>query len=325
MICITDLQIISTLSYSYQFNDPLSLPEIKKRLINKDYLPRISALKVNDQPVKKRIKYLEVNGLIAHQDDCFILSQITQIKNQKKEVEKKISLKKQRILNSIKIRKDIQRLISLCIRLSWIKAIGITGSVAVESASRKDDLDFIVITTQNRLWLSRAILLIFALIIGKKITFWKHFFDKDLKDKWCFNLWLEVEHLQLPLSKQNFFSAFESTQIDWIYDTGGFEQEYFKQNTWIKKYFHSLLWFKESILSQDMKSIFEHSTLLNWLNKIVFLAESKHLAKKNSIPSSNLLAHQAWMHDDTSYRQYLDSWHQTYNSFCSALFKKTER
>lgn len=322
MICVTDLQIIGTLSYSYQFNDPLSLAEIRKRLIHKDYLPATLTLETNDQPLEKRIKYLEKSGLVIHRDGYYFLPQDVQSKNQKKEVNKVISLKKQRFLSSVIIRRDIKKLLSLSIKIPWIKAIGITGSVAVDSASDNDDLDFIVITTQNRLWLSRAILLVFSLIIGKKIAFWRLFFHKGLKDKWCFNLWLEVENLQLPSSKQNFFSAFESTQIDWVYDADGFEQEYFRQNSWIKKYFHSLSWCKDSIFTQDMKSIFEHSALLNWLNRIVFLSEAKYLAKKNAIPNSNLTAHQAWLHDDSSYYQYLDSWHKIYNEYCSVLFKR---
>jgi len=321
MFCITDLQIISTLSYSYQFKDPLSLKEIKKRLVHRNLLPKGFCAQINDCSLEEIINYLEKIGLVIKEAGYYSLVSKEQKDISKENFNELILIKKQKLHNSTIIRKDVKNLLLFCLKIPWIKAIGVTGSVAVDSAAEKDDLDFLVITSKNRLWLSRAILLIFSLIIGKKTTFWKHYLNNKIKDKWCFNLWLEEDTLALAHSKQNYFSAFESIQIDWIYDTEDLQKKYFQQNDWIRDFFHDVPWLKKSLFYQDNNSDNKNKPLISWLNKMIFLIEFRHLIKKNGIPDKNLSINQAWMHDDYSYCQYLDSWRK-FNEYFQLYLRK---
>lgn len=312
MLSVLDLQIISTLSYSDQFVDPLTISDIEKRLVNKDLLPFIPKTKDSNETIKSRTKYLENQGVLINRDGYYFLRNKRQIKNQHQELDKMITLKQARHQNSIKIRSSIKKLLSFCIKISWIKAIGITGSVAVNSASSNDDLDLIVVTADNRLWISRFILLIFSLIIGKKVIYWKRNLLNGIKDEWCFNLWMEEGTLSIPVPKQNYYSAFESLQIDWIYDVDSIEQKYYEQNSWIASYFKLQPWIESISFAQKNQKAKNNLVLMTILNQLAYILDSRHLYKKNNIPKTNLGLHQASMHDNSSFCQYLDNWVKKY-------------
>ena len=312
MLSALDLQIISTLSYSDQFADSLTISDIKKRLVNKNLLPFVPKNIDVNKTITNRLKYLEDRGVLLNRDSYYFLRDEKQVKTQDQKLNKMIALKQARLQNSIKIRRSIKKLLFLCVKIPWIKAIGITGSVAVNSARGNDDLDLIVVAEDNRLWISRFILLIFSLVIGKKIIYWKQNLLNNLKDGWCFNFWMEEGSLIIPISKQNYYTAFESLQIDWIYDVDSIEQKYYEQNNWITNYFDSLPWIENISLVKKNQKQKKTFFLINFLNQLIFVLDSKHLYRKNSIPKANLDLHQASMHDDSSYCQYLDNWIKKY-------------
>ena len=81
-----------------------------------------------------------------------------------------------------------------------ILLVGITGSVAAGYPKRGEDIDLMVITKNNCLWLTR---------LGAKTWTWfnripeRRYGAEQKKDDFCFNLWLEDCSLELPVYRQN--------------------------------------------------------------------------------------------------------------------------
>jgi hypothetical protein len=91
----------------------------------------------------------------------------------------------------------ISRFISGLIWLHpFVKAVLVSGSLSKSAFSKKDDIDFFVITEPGRLWLSRT-----ALMLFKKI------FLLNSKKYFCLNYFIDAESLEIP--DKNIFTATE--------------------------------------------------------------------------------------------------------------------
>lgn len=89
-----------------------------------------------------------------------------------------------------------------------VRCIGVTGSLAMESAVPVDDIDFLIITQTNRLWLTRALVLSALLAWGVKRP-------DDGRNEYpnliCANIFLDEN--DLCIGDQNLFIAHEICQM----------------------------------------------------------------------------------------------------------------
>jgi hypothetical protein len=322
---LLDLQILATLAYSDQFDFPLSVAEIAGRLISAKFLVGF---------LKKRSKFLSTEKYNVNWAEGLVFSElVAQVQAQ---VDKLIDSKLVELIQgeyyclsretaespetkagaemrsrnlagqySKKIRSSADKLIGLAIKFPWVRAVGITGSVAVGGAVESDDLDLVVVTSRNRLWLTRWLFLVLTLFWGKRNFFWQ-----KKKDEWCFNLWLEENDLKIPVSKHNLYSAFEVAQIDWWYQRGAVESQFCQQNQWLSEflYFWGGSTDEESVVQPDSRNWFDQ--LLGSVNQLLFESSRWYLHYNNRIPLSNLCLSQAFLHDSDSFKRYLNHWEQ---------------
>ena len=108
-------------------------------------------------------------------------------------------------------------------RFPFVRAVLVTGSLSKNSSDRTSDLDFMLITANNRLWISRSMLMLF-----KKI-----FFMNSYKF-FCINYYVTENNLEI--TEKNIFTATEIATIKATYNTGLMEQ-FIKSNEWIKDFF----------------------------------------------------------------------------------------
>ena len=118
-------------------------------------------------------------------------------------------------------------------KLPFVLAIFITGSLAMNNCKKSDDIDFMVVTCPDTLWIARLIsLLMFwntRRLPGQKIA----------PDKVCLNLWLDIKNLKLKKSIsliKNLYVAHEILQAKCIFDRGGIQYQFLKQNVWVRGY-----------------------------------------------------------------------------------------
>lgn len=218
-------QVLITLAYSDQFNFPLTTVEVERRLIGQ---------KAEKSAVEKALKELQKRNLIE--------KQVSHIQDK---TVKFWQLEKGRASLAVRqARKELAQTrwpeVEQCRRLlswlPWIKAIAVTGSLAVDNLGADDDLDFMVITSRGRLWLTRLITSFIVWVIGKRRT-WRGHRAKS----WCFNLWLTEDSLGLPLVKRNLYGAYEICQAKFVFvrqqpKEHNAQEKFYLANQWVGKW-----------------------------------------------------------------------------------------
>jgi cytidyltransferase-like protein len=126
--------------------------------------------------------------------------------------------------------------------IPWIKLVAVTGALSMNNASKNDDLDLMIITVKNRLWLTRLLLIIllFPFLrrhppIGSDPEGNKSPIGSDPNvNKFCLNLWLDESALKLD--QKNLYIAHELAQLKPIFNKDETYQKLINVNLWIKKY-----------------------------------------------------------------------------------------
>lgn len=212
MFSSLEISICATLAYSAVFSYPLSLSELWKRLISFENITIESFLLSLSKLEKAQI--IKIDEYSVHLTNSEVISEYEKI---------------QRIQTAIEKTERLKSFINVVKWCPWIEAAGITGSVSADNAVIKDDIDLLIITKPNRLWISRLY-----------IDSWSRIFKRhrprtvEIPDSWCLNVWLETNSLSMPLKRRSLYTAYESLQIKWIFDRGRWGLMFLEANCWIK-------------------------------------------------------------------------------------------
>jgi hypothetical protein len=124
----------------------------------------------------------------------------------------------------------------LALFVPWVQSVWVTGSLAAGTAQVDDDIDFLVITDANRLWLSRIFLVGLSVLFGRART--RYMPENHVRDRWCFNMWLEPDLMAMPIHLQNLYTAREVVQAVPIYVRPGVgASDFLQRNIWAQKFF----------------------------------------------------------------------------------------
>lgn len=204
--------ILLTISYSDQFQTPLTKAEIYYRQIK---------TKFSAELIYNSLTQLEKLGLVDHAQDCYFLKGRKDL----------LGIFNKRKIISLQKRNEITQFTHLISWLPWIKAAFLTGSVTQNNAKENDDLDFMIVCQNNRLWLARIVLMIITTMVGKRRSW-----QGEEENSWCLNLWLEEDYLSMPPSRRNIYTAFEVGQTELIYQLDDVGQKFFHNNLWMRKF-----------------------------------------------------------------------------------------
>ncbi len=136
-------------------------------------------------------------------------------------------------------------------RFPFVRGIFLSGDLSKGVAHPDSDIDYVIVTEPNRLWVCRSLLILF-----KKI------FLLNSKKYFCLNYFITAQHL--TLSDQNYYTATEIAHLKPLYNFDLF-QNYLDANQWITQYFPNYRMFAEnsdeviqrqSIVQQIIESIF---------------------------------------------------------------------
>lgn len=206
----TQQAILRTLAYADIFAYPLNLKEIQLFLIGK---------KISQNDLAKELKGLKN---ISQKRGFFCL------KNQGKnfylrEKRKKFSQEK------LKIAQKVTGWLKL---VPWIKMVGVTGNLAMTNADKEDDIDLLILTAKNRLWLSRLL----AIFLTEFLTLRRRPGQKMVANKICLNMFLDEAYLQIPLKERNLITAHEICQLKPLFSKDDFYRRFIQQNQWSQKF-----------------------------------------------------------------------------------------
>jgi predicted nucleotidyltransferase len=259
--------VLKTLQYADLFNYPLKEEEIKKYLIKK----------VGDKNLKEILKSAkEINNL----SDFYFL------KGRKNLVEARKKREKESLIKIEKAKK-ISLLLS---KIPSVLLIAISGSVAVKNAKKEDDIDLFIVTEEKTLWTTRFLMILILKILGQ----YRSRGEKNVKDKFCLNMFLTDKNLQFSKNKRNIYTAREICQILPLFQR---DKTYFKilfKNIWVKDFLPNAFSFLKKE-HQNLANNHKNSSGKRFLEIIDFPLKMVQLMKikrnqTNETVSHNLLA-----------------------------------
>lgn len=231
--------ILKTLTYADIFNYPLTTYEIHKWLIAK---------KVSLREVEAGLKRLIKKKKIEGGSGFYFLYGNSLL----------ISKRKNRYKQSLGYLRTANLIVFLFKLVPWIKLVGVSGNLSMENSLKSDDIDLFVITSKNRLWISRILLLGLLSLIGKR----RKRGDSVRKSagKVCVNLLLEEDKLEQ--SNKDIYVAHEILQMRVLWQRKGTYFNYLSDNEWVFKFLPNWITGKGIMINDERLKNKNHKSLI---------------------------------------------------------------
>lgn len=280
--------IIKTLCYADLFDYPLTGKQLHRFLISKHKTTLNSVISV--------ARSLETEKNIFQSNGFYYL------KNRKKIINKRI----QKRAYSKRKMKIAERVGSWLKIIPTVKAVAVTGALAMDNTVKDDDIDFMVITNKNRLWLTRLMVLGLVSLIAKRRTPTAHHQQaKTYKDHICINLFLDESVLRVPKTKRNLYTAHEVAQARFLWSKNKIKERFLFKNAWISEYLSNINVSKKPLYKRSNQKnslltvfyfilILSKNLLFSILENIVFKAQLFYMKPKMTTEQVNL--HYAFFH-----------------------------
>ncbi len=203
--------IFRTLAYADVFDYPLKKEEIWQFLLS-DIGYRISDIE----------KALEKLPRTAKKEGYYYLRGRRRL----------VSLRQKRARWSREKLKIGQRVANWLKFIPTIKMVAVTGALAMANTDKEDDIDLMIVTTKNRLWLTRLLAVLLIEVVASR----RRPGDQKARDKICLNMFLDEVHLAIPKKERDLFSAHEVGQMKVLWEKDGTYPKFLKANQWVKQY-----------------------------------------------------------------------------------------
>lgn len=190
---------------------------------------------------------------------------ITSIKSSERNKREKISQKK------LLIAKSASKILE---KISTVKFVGVTGSLAMMNASKNSDIDLMIITKKGTLWTTRLICYMAIWLNGYKIRNPKNKLEKDML---CINLWLDETDLAWDKKDRNIYTAHEIAQVMPLVNIDNTYERFLYLNKWILNYW------PYSIKIENLKLIKNYKLKIknfNLVEQLAFKAQYLYMKKK---------------------------------------------
>lgn len=146
--------------------------------------------------------------------------------------------------------------------IPWVKCICITGALAMRNSDENDDIDLMIITSANRLWLTRLLVTILteflgirrhpslprsdpaaagSAIRGRHPSTIYNLRSKIYTNKICLNLWLDETSLSVPKPQRNLYTAHEVAQAKPIINKNSTYAHFLSSNSWLNNYLPNVI------------------------------------------------------------------------------------
>lgn len=264
---LTALQtsILQTVLYLEIFEYPPSIAEVYERLL--------SPTAVNFSTVKRTI--------LSHPQlriyDNFVIRPGN---------EQFVHFRKKRAIWSTQKQSEVQRIQSILQKIPFISAVYITGSLAMNNLRHpNDDIDVLVITKANRLWITRLVVIFITSLLKKY-----RLHDRRKENSWCFNLWLDEAEVRISPDRHSMYTAYEVVQAKQI--VGSFDILR-AENSWIKKFVPNASLEQQHALSSE-KSHSSISSFLDHLNRWSYRLQLQYMNSRRTKEVVSL--HSAFFH-----------------------------
>lgn len=238
---MNESSLIKLLAYFDIFQFPLQIDELKSLLI------------LNENELFDIIHKLDELDLIIHNNKYAALSKSANILNKRIDID--------RILNHyFRYAKKNSKLIS---RFPFVRGVYISGSLSKGWADKNSDIDYFIITSPNRLWVTRSFLVLY-----------KKLFLLNSRRYFCVNYFITEDQLEIP--DNNMFTAIEILFLKPMINLELYKA-FQQKNDWVKSYIPGNI--KHDVKSLDNSKNYKSKIILEnilngnlgeWLDRIAF-------------------------------------------------------
>jgi len=163
--------------------------------------------------------------------------------------------------------------VNLLKNIPWIKMITVTGAVAARNAAKDDDIDIMIVTEKNRVWLTRFFTYFILKIIGK----YGH--GKRDKRKFCCNLFVDESAMKWGKAKQNIYIAREFLSMHPLYDRDNTYLKCLDENSWALKHFYN---YKIEFPKKHVGRFLNKSKIVDGIENLVRKAQLNYMKSKKT-------------------------------------------
>lgn len=245
--------------------------------------------------IKKTISYAQFFDYDLTRDEIhhwLITNKIIPKKNLSSKISNTLTKKrKQRRITSKDKIKQAQKLAFILNFIPTINMVAITGSLSMDNAKVGDDIDLMIVTKDDTLWLTRPLVILLITLFFKRRLPGSNT-KTHFKDTFCTNLWLEQSSLKVPKTKHNLYTAHEVLQVRPILDKHHTYLHFISQNSWVKGFLANAFASHQKPKQPHPTSIV--STILKPLNLLAFNLQYQYMLPKITTESVNL--HSAYFH-----------------------------
>lgn len=140
----------------------------------------------------------------------------------------------------------------------FIRAVFVCNSVGMGQAEDNSDIDFLIITAPERIWLVRFFTNFILRLWGKRT------YGAKVADRVCLSFYLDEKHLSLSnyrAAEDDIHFAYWIHQMIPIFDPQNIYQKFLESNNWVKKY---LPYISNNISSVYVKSLVSGKISNGW-------------------------------------------------------------
>jgi hypothetical protein len=187
-----------------------------------------------------------------------------------------IQLRQQRhYFSQLKLKKA-QKLTKFLSLIPWIKMVSVTGALSMNNAREEDDIDLLIITAANRLWLTRLFLVILLELLQLRRR--PHVLSSP--NKVCLNLFLDEASLALPIAQRDLYTAHEVCQVKPLLNREKTYEKFLGANSWTEVYLPQAT--KNLKLKSKTKKDFRFSSsvLGNFFENLAFKFQYAYMRSK---------------------------------------------
>lgn len=114
-----------------------------------------------------------------------------------------------------------------------IMMVGVTGSVAAGYPLKNSDIDLMIITEKDSLWITRLQLRFYVWL--RQIPH-RRYGIKENSDELCFNLWIEEDNLLLPEDRRTLKNAMDLILMKPMFNKKWIYERLIEKNDWANKF-----------------------------------------------------------------------------------------
>ncbi len=176
-------------------------------------------------------------------------------------------LSKQKL--SVKMLDENLHLLKFLGGVPWIKMIAITGSLAAYNPEKNTDIDLMMVTRRNRVWITRGFVALILKILKKHPEY------DGQPGSFCTNLFVDESRMQWEKEKRNVFIASDIVMMQPVIDKGNTYFRFMKENRWVSDYYPN---FRINYPEKDEKSA--SGRLFTLLENAARKAQLRYMKKK---------------------------------------------